>query len=237
MKKAKNITIKVSTPCSENWETLTETEHGRFCKRCNKTVTDFTGLSDQEIFSLITQSKGSACGRFRESQLHRQIVPVQQQTSGYNWFRLFTPLLFSQFTNAHDVHRIINPKQNDVSFQRAKPGSEQADKTSTDKDLPYIVKGHVYDSTLKVGLSSVSVMVRNRKYNCLTDSNGFFQLQLPAKYATKNFAIRIASVGYNFLTVKIENKKGRLNKDVEAYLHLRTIDENEVIVVGGYSAD
>ncbi|WP_183561137.1 hypothetical protein [Mucilaginibacter sp. SP1R1] len=61
--------ISIPTPCHESWQQMTPVEHGRHCRQCCKTVTDFTVMSNQQIISHLSNQK-NVCGRFGEQQLH-----------------------------------------------------------------------------------------------------------------------------------------------------------------------
>jgi hypothetical protein len=56
-------------------------ETGRFCSSCNKTVVDFTNLSDEEVLAIMQRSTAKVCGRFQVSQLQR---PLYQQKRHQN---------------------------------------------------------------------------------------------------------------------------------------------------------
>ncbi|EDM43528.1 hypothetical protein SCB49_00725 [unidentified eubacterium SCB49] len=47
MKKA--IKISIPEPCHEDWNKMTTTERGAFCKVCTKEVIDFTKKIDEDI--------------------------------------------------------------------------------------------------------------------------------------------------------------------------------------------
>jgi len=53
---------------------MTRTAAGRHCSSCNKTVVDFSLLSDAEMLAVIANSKGNVCGRFADDQLNRHIT-------------------------------------------------------------------------------------------------------------------------------------------------------------------
>ncbi|WP_145660907.1 hypothetical protein [Chitinophaga polysaccharea] len=71
----KGLYLSVPTPCEENWNDMPLSSVGRCCGSCQKTVVDFSLLSDAEIFAVITNSKGTVCGHFEPSQLERAIMP------------------------------------------------------------------------------------------------------------------------------------------------------------------
>lgn len=71
----KGLYLSVPTPCEENWNDMPLSAGGRCCGSCQKTVVDFSLLSDAEIFAVITNSKEAVCGHFEPSQLERAIMP------------------------------------------------------------------------------------------------------------------------------------------------------------------
>ncbi|MGO4709216.1 hypothetical protein AB4Y90_08875 [Chryseobacterium sp. 2TAF14] len=63
-------TIHIPDPCSENWETMSPQEKGRFCAVCSKCVIDFTQKQPEEIEQIFIENKNtSICGRFYSHQL------------------------------------------------------------------------------------------------------------------------------------------------------------------------
>jgi hypothetical protein len=76
----KSIQISIPTPCHENWDTMTPDNKGRFCASCQKTVFDFTKSSDREIASIL-KNTNNACGRFRTTQLDRELVVPKEKSS------------------------------------------------------------------------------------------------------------------------------------------------------------
>jgi hypothetical protein len=55
--------IQIPTPCGENWERMDRGEQGRFCQHCQKTVVDFTGMTDAEVLGYFgAGSRGARSG-------------------------------------------------------------------------------------------------------------------------------------------------------------------------------
>ena len=63
----------ISKPCHESWDEMTPQSGGRHCKECDKTVKNFTGLTNDEISTYLTKHAGEKiCGRFSSDQLNDQ---------------------------------------------------------------------------------------------------------------------------------------------------------------------
>lgn len=66
----KKMNIYVENPCHEDWQNMTPETQGRFCGACEKTVVDFSEMSDAEILLYFSKPKiEKVCGRFRPEQL------------------------------------------------------------------------------------------------------------------------------------------------------------------------
>lgn len=70
----KKISISIPNPCHENWNEMTPKDQGRFCGSCQKTVVDFSQMSDRQIAEFFRKPAGSTCGRFHSDQLGREMV-------------------------------------------------------------------------------------------------------------------------------------------------------------------
>ncbi len=71
--------IRIDNPCDASWEKMNPTEAGKFCKACEKEVTDFTKFTDQELkdyFKTSGRVKSKPCGRFRLNQLSPMMVEI-----------------------------------------------------------------------------------------------------------------------------------------------------------------
>ena len=69
-KNMKKMRISIENPCHEDWQKMTPETQGRFCGACEKTVVDFSEMSDAEILLYFSKPKiEKVCGRFRPEQL------------------------------------------------------------------------------------------------------------------------------------------------------------------------
>ncbi len=119
---AKPFSVSVPKPCHENWDDMTPTQKGKHCLSCQKTVIDFSKMSDGEIIRYFQQFKGSTCGRFSNVQLNRPIVESLVARPQNRWTWMFPAMLspfagFAQQSMSSDSVEITAPLQ--VSVDKA----------------------------------------------------------------------------------------------------------------------
>ncbi len=92
------LLITVPTPCDEDWALMMPDTQGRYCSRCEKTVIDFSGWSDNELYVFFAANKKHVCGRFQATQVNRPIVIPAVQTTRLSRLAiaLGLTLIFSQ---------------------------------------------------------------------------------------------------------------------------------------------
>ncbi|ANE52910.1 T9SS type A sorting domain-containing protein [Flavisolibacter tropicus] len=102
------FTLSIPTPCHENWDQMTPVEKGRFCASCQKTVIDFTNMTDQQLAAYFKKPTGSVCGRFVKDQLERNITVPTKRIPWLRYFFQFTlpAFLFSLKATGQKVERV-----------------------------------------------------------------------------------------------------------------------------------
>jgi hypothetical protein len=90
----KKITLSIPKPCHENWDQMTSADKGRFCASCQKTVMDFTDMSDRQLAEFFKKPVGSVCGRFYQDQLNRNIELPRKRIPWVRYFFQFTWPMF-----------------------------------------------------------------------------------------------------------------------------------------------
>lgn len=75
----KQLLLHIPTPCTESWSDMHPGADGRFCDHCQKTVVDFSTMSDPEIYAYFRKRKDAVCGRFLDTQLNREVIPMIRQ--------------------------------------------------------------------------------------------------------------------------------------------------------------
>jgi hypothetical protein len=81
MKKYKSLTIRIPNPCSQDWNTMSITNGGRYCDKCTQVVHDFSQMPDAELLQYFKNFPATTCGRFHERQLDRTLQSQQKRWS------------------------------------------------------------------------------------------------------------------------------------------------------------
>ena len=109
--------LHINEPCTENWESMSTAEQGKFCSQCNKTVFDFTTAADAEIIKHIEAMKGEMfCGRFEENQLDRWIERSDIKTANPRLYKFL--ISFMLLGAAQGANAQATPAQEKVATQR-----------------------------------------------------------------------------------------------------------------------
>jgi len=163
------FTLSVPKPCHERWEQFTPTALGGFCHACNKTVTDFTRMSDEEVTAFFKAQPAQSCGRFRPDQLRRYATGT---TAAPRFNRHFLKagfaglLLLLANKPGYAKHAAQQPATHVVQPGETTPGAGAGAPGK-------IVKGTVRDED-KQPVWGVSVYLKGTAVATVTDANGNF---------------------------------------------------------------
>ncbi len=188
---AKQILIQIPQPCHEDWNSMTSLEKGRFCNSCQKTVFDFTSMTNDQLANFFATSSKHVCGRFSEDQLNKQIdVPVKKIPWLTYFFKITIPLLLvSLKTTAQQVLH----KNNTVMVVPEKKPLE-----AVMPEKINVIEGIVQTAD-GVGIPYATVMITGTNHGTSSDSTGYFSL----KVKEGNKFIEISSLGYDRKKIEI----------------------------------
>lgn len=228
--KHSKLQLQISEPCHENWNNMSPTEKGKFCRACKKEVVDFTSKSDEEIIKHVN-NHGNACGRFYASQLNRKLIANRKKRNhrlSYAATFLLPMTLFSQQTQSNEKKAAKTTQVDSLKFKRldiyalnAKVNRVTLKQQQSSNSR--IIYGTVTDDT-GMSLPGATVLIKGTTTGKTTDFDGNFFI--PAN--VKNTLV-ISYVGY-------KNQEIRIKEDTSNYkIQLNPSGElEEVVVVGGY---
>lgn len=196
----RSLTIQIPQPCHERWDEMQPTEQGRFCASCQKTVIDYTALSDRELVQLLSKAPETSCGRFLNEQLNRQLIVSNSGLSGWrHWVSLLTMGLLSWQTAKAQLNQTSKPSS--PTSVRPDFSVSAIPSQAINEEKKWVVRGRVMgmDSTgslSPVSEVSVSASQFTERWQTQTDSTGAFELVISTKRQPAELTIGAYSAYY-----------------------------------------
>ena len=224
----KAMQLHIPTPCHENWNAMSPKEQGRFCGSCQKTVVDFSMMTDKEIVDYFSKATHQVCGRFSGTQLNKDLQLTEKKrrlSFAYLWNFLLATFLV---TEASCQEAMTGKVQVQTVEQYPKPTRLMGDTIiaeSPDVIAKREIKGTVTDEHSGLPVPGVTIMIKGTGTGTLTDSLGNFHLSVEKKdFVTLIFS----SVGYKTQTRVLNDQTNWQAMKVA----LPKIDIDDVLVVG-----
>ena len=169
---------------------------GRHCSSCEKTVIDFSKLSDSEIYKILDENNSKVCGRFSAFQLNRSIYSqVQINKSIYPKVLLGAALAtcavfpsFSQDSFA-EIQTEISSTSDKVHSNKLGP--------EFGKDSSKYIRGFVISSKTLKPISYAEVNLNGLGKPIVTNDCGYFEYKLIEDYPyPDSIEIKVSVDGY-----------------------------------------
>jgi hypothetical protein len=215
--------ITIPQPCHEHWDHVTESNSGRFCGSCSKTVVDFTSMTDRQVIDYLSAAHQKTCGRFSEAQYsainHRLYADNLPSASWWKRVVLAVTMLTSaQYLKAQTAPAKPNTEQAPISIMMGKVAIASKDSTY------HTVIGGIIDAADKSVLPGVTIKVEGTTIGTMTNAEGKFMLRVPVS-ATR---LVVSFVGYNSQSILIDPKSEQIQPIA---LKMQAALMGEVIVV------
>jgi len=223
---AKKFQLQIPEPCHEDWNKMTPVQQGRFCDFCQKSVVDFTGMSDRQLIAFFKKPPtGSVCGRFYNDQLERDF---EIQRKRIPWVKYFFQFAIPVFLTSLKVQS----QGNFVLKERTTSTVSNCSKELKGRlgGVTFVVdqkkfSGRVMDEK-GVGIPFASVFIKGTEEGTTCDSTGFFELVTKAQ--EKKIILIASSVGYTSVESQIDRTK---DNSAEIILATSATLNGEVVVI------
>jgi hypothetical protein len=196
-------------PCHEQWDAMQPAKEGRFCGSCQKTVVDFTSMSDQELLAWFARGRSNVCGRMTEDQLNRELVPApmpKKRVWAIWWQLLVAGLLVSSEASS-----------------QVKPPKPPITRSPNDNGRRPLVMGkmallppdqviRVIDSATQQPLPGASVQLDDDPKLFVADSAG--RVVIPYRRIAHASVLKVSSIGYGHAVVPVEGDWAGMDKVV-----------------------
>ncbi len=226
-KMPKYLQIQINSPCHENWDKMQPTASGNFCSACQKTVIDFTTLTDNQLLEYFKKRPADTCGRFYTDQLEQ---PLELPEKRIPWMKYFLTVSLPAllFTYKGQAQRFIKRQ-----VQPMEVTSKKSHATA------HIING--FTITGKVTgengqpVPFASVIVPGSSNGIAADSNGVFTIRLRATDNT----LEVSAVGYKQQQVMVTGSYADVQLQValieNVTLNAITCTSSRRFTMGAYS--
>lgn len=214
--------INIEKPCSENWNEMTANEQGRFCLKCNKTVQDFSTLTDKELIQILKSSQGEICAKTTINQLNRDLI---SRDKSINVFRNYYKIVAGLFLI--NIPQFVIAQTNKEKVEVSPIDTKSTDSTqNTVVEKPRFIKGTILDSATNETLIGVTLKLNSKRVG--TDIDGKFIIKLENTDSDTSH-IRISYPGYisQIVSLKSLDKNNTVIKLVEKE------QIGDMVIIGG----
>lgn len=208
------VHLNIPEPCHENWQQMTPNEQGRHCMSCQKTVVDFTLMSDQEVLDYISRASSSVCGRFNNDQLDKTYTEKKIKRA-YS-FRYAWNMVVATFLLAGNA--AVAQTKKSTSAKEIVRGDNK-----TDKDIDIVfggvaaviipdrrISGEILDDSTGKPVSFASIRIKGAKVGISANEWGRFSLVAPGKKS--KVILLISAIGYETNEYELPVKNSNLYK-------------------------
>ncbi len=189
--------ISIPKPCTQNWADMDIAAQGRFCQSCQKTVTDFTKLSNEQILASLTVS-GNTCGRITAMQLRTLNASIlTPEPAQFSWRKFsIAAVVVSVLSLFRAEAKVITPKTTQYqAFEFKKTGI-----IANVIDDQRIVTGKVMDENNEP-LPGATIRIKGTYQGATTAADGSFSIKVPLD---KKVKLEILFIGFETKEVKIK---------------------------------
>lgn len=239
--------LKISKPCSENWENMESSDSGNYCDVCAKTVVDFTKLSLLEISKQMQKSNGNICARVTQTQLKMPLINLENSIEykiPYSNVAAGLMLATTMLAAAQPMPSQNLVIQTEISESPKKGAGEEFQSnqkpTILDSNDFTIVNGFVnYQSQVPVINAKITFVTATRQFTTYSLDDGTFSLKIPSELIDDDNVIR-ASYG-QIIEDKDQNNyadwgsKDFIVSKVKLKSPLKIIANSQVMMLGGMS--
>ena len=225
---SKKFRLQIPEPCHEDWDKMTPGDKGRFCDSCQKTVHDFTGMSDAQLIAFFKRpSTGSVCGRFNNDQLERDFEIQRKRIPWVKYFFQFAIAVFLTSLKSYSQGKPFIKENNDtlvcanINCREIVIMGQSA--------IPVVkneILGKVIDDKGK-GIPYATVIIKGTKNGVACDSAGNFYLRIPGKQTTVSLVA--SCVGFETTELYVND---RSNQSQSIILKADSKVDTGVVVVG-----
>jgi hypothetical protein len=205
----KYLQLNIAKPCHENWNHMTSSEQGRFCNSCQKSVIDFTLMSDLEVANFFKNKSNNVCGRLTQDQLNNALAVPQKRIP---WLKYFFQITIPAFLFSSKASAQLKTIGEITVVQTKKDPASLKIPVDTIRE----VTGTVVNEEGKP-IPFASVAIKNTRRGVTTDADGRFSIKLSPSNTTLVFS-SVGSASEEADFSRVDSKQIIMHQNTIMYL-------------------
>ncbi len=227
----KQYTIRQTFACDNKFEEMTQVRGGRHCGDCNKTVVDFTQMSDEDIVQYLLNNTHT-CGLLKKNQVNRPIYLYNQRKKS-TWPAIAAMLIAGLVTLASTPSFAGNTHPNTIKFSYPVDGKKVEPSRNEQK-----ITVHIYNSTTNAPISYGMVYIDGVGY-FYSDANGKAEIVINYTEDKKpeNYYVTVSAGGYATKSYTIKEKELQKISGANIYMDVLENNQDEILPAGMIAID
>lgn len=190
----------MNSPCQENWNSFPKQGDAGYCSKCEHSVIDFVGKTDQEILEILNKQKGKLCGRLKRSQLRTYISRAEE-----SFFHRAAMITAAMLTLNPLSDAVANPWNGKPGIEQTENQPIRKDESIAEKDSltkKFRLEGRVVAQEDSSPLPGVNVVIDRRRImnGVVTDLDGKFLIEYEGKNG-EEITLVFAFIGFETMEV------------------------------------
>src|SRR6266700_1370915 len=201
----KSLQLNIPEPCHESWQQMTPNEQGRYCLACQKTVVDFTLMSDRQLLDYISKAGSNVCWRFAPDQLNKEIpfaLNKKRYSFAYLWNLLIASFLVAGKADGQTKRPICNNSIQMDTLTTIIQGTMALVGYPLPKNhRPSFIGGIISDSVTGQPVEGASISSKGKSKGTVAGTAGNFRLACTGK--EESVILECSAVGYESRVIAI----------------------------------
>jgi hypothetical protein len=227
------LKLSIQEPCLTNWEAMHAVDaEKKFCTSCNKVVTDFTNMPDEELIRFMLKNK-NVCGKLTTDQLDKMFDLNSKKESRFKlsqWF-LLPSFLLSIPGFAQQVKD--KPATNTVVVPQEKATNPEGKRMITINGT--ILFQGAYPDSLRPVRTVILITNGRDSVSEFSGLDGNYSISIPC-FETDSITISAWENGTDEFKATVRPQAGSDAVNVDIILHPKMYTIRAITMVGGITA-
>jgi hypothetical protein len=194
----KSLQLNIAEPCHENWQNMTPQDQGRFCGACQKTVVDFTVMSDQAVLNYFLKADHNVCGRFAHDQLNKELIITKKQKR-FSWVYVWNILVATFLVARADAQVKPKPETPVESIDHLPKKIGKVAYVRPDGG-EVVINGNVVDGSNNKPVVGANIGIKGTDNGTVANNEGKFNIKVEKK---EGVVLEFSCIGYETQTLEV----------------------------------